>query len=88
MYIALIIALLLSGGASLAVENSSPGDALYPVKTHLNEEVKNVLTFGSSVQAKSGEQNIDASAKSDVAASTEVEKTTTAIRRRSEPERK
>ncbi len=43
----IIIALiaLLGGGASVAAEHALPGDVLYPVKVHVNEQVRSVLAF-------------------------------------------
>ncbi len=48
----LVLAAVLGGGVSFAAENSLPGDALYPVKLYLNEEVRAVLA--TSVEAKAG----------------------------------
>ena len=43
--IAIILALMLGTGTTYAAENTLPGDVLYPVKIHVNEEVKEALTF-------------------------------------------
>lgn len=51
MTIALIVALLLGGSASIAAENATPGDILYPVKTTLNENVRGALSFSSEAKA-------------------------------------
>lgn len=40
MPIFILVALLVGGGASLAAENSLPGDTLYPLKVKVNEEVR------------------------------------------------
>lgn len=47
MPIALIIALFIavSGGTSLAAENSVPGDLLYPVKISVNEKIRSAVNF-------------------------------------------
>ncbi|MBI2013320.1 MAG: hypothetical protein HYS87_00570 [Candidatus Colwellbacteria bacterium] len=50
--IALLIALSLSGGVSFAAENSLPGDALYPIKVGVNEQVRGALAFGAKAKAK------------------------------------
>jgi len=52
MPIALLIALLMSGGVSYAAENTVPGDTLYPVKIHVNESVRSTLAVGESAKAK------------------------------------
>ena len=51
MPIILIIALVASGGVSFAAENSLPGDALYPIKLSVNENVRAGFTFGSEAKA-------------------------------------
>src|SRR3989338_3749649 len=45
MAIALLIALFVGGGTSLAAENSLPGDPLYHVKVGINEEVRGWLSL-------------------------------------------
>lgn len=52
MQIALLIALLLGGGTSIAAQNALPGDMLYPVKVNVNEEFRSMLTFGNEAEAK------------------------------------
>jgi hypothetical protein len=52
MHVALIIALLFSGGTVVAAERALPGDVLYPVKVGVNEEVRSALTISSEAQAK------------------------------------
>ncbi|MFA5831656.1 MAG: DUF5667 domain-containing protein [Candidatus Paceibacterota bacterium] len=52
MTIAIIIALLLGGGTSFAAENSLPGDILYPVKVHVNENVQEVIAVSNEAEAK------------------------------------
>ena len=51
MAIALIIVLLVSGGASYAAEGALPGGVLYPIKVGINEEVVAALTFNSESKA-------------------------------------
>src|ERR1700741_4911337 len=41
--VALCVALPVGGGASYAAEGTVPGDALYPVKVHVNEKVKSFI---------------------------------------------
>ena len=52
MTILLMIALLVSGGASMAAEQSLPGDALYPIKVGVNEEVRGWATISDESKAK------------------------------------
>jgi cytochrome b involved in lipid metabolism len=52
MPIALLIALLMSGGVSYAAEGATPGDTLYPIKVHVNEGVRGVLAVSDSAKAK------------------------------------
>lgn len=53
MKASLLIALFLgAGGTSLAAQNTVPGDFLYPVKTHVNENVRSVLAVGPTAEAK------------------------------------
>lgn len=52
MTIAIIIALLLGGGTSFAAENSLPGDILYPVKIHVNENVEELVAVSDTSEAK------------------------------------
>ncbi|MDP2593713.1 MAG: DUF5667 domain-containing protein [bacterium] len=52
MSIAIIIAIILGGGASFAAESSLPGDTLYPVKIGINEEVRSFAAFSSESQAR------------------------------------
>lgn len=52
MPIAIIIALLISGGASMAAENALPGDNLYPIKVSINENVRGWLALSDQAEAK------------------------------------
>ena len=52
MPIAILIALLMGGGVSFAAADTVPGDALYPVKIHVNENVESAFTLGDSANAK------------------------------------
>ena len=49
---ALLIVTLLGGGTSVAAESSLPGDILYPVKIHVNETLRQTISF--SPEAKAG----------------------------------
>lgn len=48
--LALILAASLGGGTAFAAEGALPGDALYPIKTEVNEEVR--AAFALDVEAK------------------------------------
>ena len=52
MPIALLIALLMSGSVSYAAEGTTPGDTLYPIKVHVNEQVRSALALGDVAKAK------------------------------------
>ncbi len=52
MPILILIALLMGGGVSFAAADTIPGDALYPVKIHVNENVESAFTLGDSANAK------------------------------------
>lgn len=52
MTIAIIIALLLGGGTSFAAENALPGDVLYPIKIHVNENVQELAAVSDEAEAK------------------------------------
>ena len=52
MPILLVIALLVTGGASVAAESSLPGDVLYPVKINVTENVKSMLALSDESEAK------------------------------------
>lgn len=48
---ALAVALVfVSGGVSYAAERAIPGNVLYPIKVHVNEEVRSALTFDEETQ--------------------------------------
>lgn len=51
MPILLAIALLLSGGASFAAQKALPGEALYPIKVGINENVMSWLTLSNEAKA-------------------------------------
>ncbi len=53
MFIALIVAIsmVVSGGVSLAAEQSLPGEALYAIKTHVNEPIRGALAVSEQAQA-------------------------------------
>lgn len=44
--------LLMTTGISFAAEGAVPGEALYPVKVHVNEEIISALTIGSEAQTE------------------------------------
>ena len=50
--IPLLILLALTGGTSFAANNSLPGEALYPVKIHLNENVESLLAVTAKADAQ------------------------------------
>ncbi len=82
MPIILIVAVLLTGGVTVAAENSVPGNLLYPVKIEVNESVRGALTLTAQGKAQweadqairrleeaaelSAEQKLDAQAKVDL----------------------
>ncbi len=45
IFAAIALVALLGGGTSFAAQGALPGDALYPVKVNVNEEVRSALTF-------------------------------------------
>ncbi|MFZ2501035.1 MAG: DUF5667 domain-containing protein [Minisyncoccia bacterium] len=47
MPIALIVALLLGGGVTVSAEHALPGDALYPVKTQVNEKLAGLVAIST-----------------------------------------
>lgn len=57
--LALIIAFVLSGGTSFAANYSLPGDILYPVKIHVNENIKSFVAFSYDAEAKVEIQKAD-----------------------------
>lgn len=50
--LAVAVAVLSTGGGVYAAEASLPGDALYPVKTHVIENVRTALTVSPEAKAK------------------------------------
>lgn len=67
MPILLILAILLGGGATFAAEKTLPGDALYPVKIVINENVRSWLAFSdqaeAALQAKLAERRLEEAEK-------------------------
>lgn len=51
MPIALLLLILLSGGTSFVAQDSVPGDLLYPVKIHVNENVESLIALGDKQDA-------------------------------------
>lgn len=51
MPLLLALVILLGGGTSFAAEKALPGDFLFPVKVHVNEEVKSMLSVSDSAKA-------------------------------------
>lgn len=49
--IAVIVILALGGGTAFAAENALPGSPLYPVKVHINEQVRAAVAVGASADA-------------------------------------
>lgn len=52
MPITLLIALLLGGSVSYAAEGTVPGDTLYPIKIHVNENVRSTLAITNAAEAR------------------------------------
>jgi hypothetical protein len=52
MIIGLIVALVLGGGTAFAAEATVPGDILYPVKIHVNEEVRSAFAVSDEAEAR------------------------------------
>lgn len=52
MIIGLIVALVLGGGTAFAAEATVPGDVLYPVKIHVNEEVRSAFAVSDEAEAR------------------------------------
>ena len=48
----IVLAVALSGGVSLVAESAVPGDALYGVKTHVNENIRSVVTTSAQADAQ------------------------------------
>jgi len=59
MPIIVLIAVLVSGGASLVAENALPGDALYPVKISVNEGVRGMVAVTDASQARWDAQRVE-----------------------------
>ncbi|MDP3991606.1 MAG: DUF5667 domain-containing protein [Candidatus Colwellbacteria bacterium] len=47
-----VITLMVGGGTSLAAESALPGDALYPVKVSVNEEVRGAFAISDEAKAR------------------------------------
>ncbi|MFZ2072123.1 MAG: DUF5667 domain-containing protein [Minisyncoccia bacterium] len=54
-----ILLLILGGGTSYAAENSLPGDFLYTIKVHVNENVEGFLALNPKARAKLNEKIIE-----------------------------
>lgn len=52
MFIAVIVALALVVGTSITAQGAVPGETLYPVKIHLNENVESVLSLSPEGDAR------------------------------------
>ena len=52
MGISILIALLLGGSVSFASESAIPGDMLYPIKVHMNENIRDAFAVSDEAQAK------------------------------------
>jgi hypothetical protein len=50
--LAVILALALGGGTSFAAEQAVPGDALYQIKVHVNEPVREILSITPETKAE------------------------------------
>jgi hypothetical protein len=52
IFIALLLLSLGAGGTSMAAQNALPGDALYGVKIHVNDEVRSMFAISPEAKAK------------------------------------
>ena len=52
MPIAILIAIFMGGGVSYAAAGTVPGDTLYPVKIHVNENAESAFAIGGDARAK------------------------------------
>ena len=52
MPLALLLLLLVGGGTGVVAENSLPGDILYPVKIHVNENIESALAVTAKGEAE------------------------------------
>lgn len=60
MITAMLIAMFaLSGGVSFAAQGSLPGDVLYPVKIHVNENIESVLAVGAEADAEVARKQLE-----------------------------
>jgi len=50
-FVALLLILVVTTSTAAAAEGALPGDFLYPIKVHVNEEVRSALTFDTSKRA-------------------------------------
>src|SRR3989344_2570438 len=50
--LALLLVLCVGGGVSFAAENTVPGDALYSVKTSVNENVRAAIAVSTEAEAR------------------------------------
>lgn len=50
--VAIVVTIAAAGSVSAVAENTLPGDALYPVKTVVNENVRRSLTFSAASEAR------------------------------------
>lgn len=60
MMSAMLIAMfVLSGGVSFAAQGSLPGDTLYPVKIHVNEQIESTLAVGAKADAEVARKQLE-----------------------------
>lgn len=52
MPLVLLLALVTGGGVTFAAQGATPGDALYPVKTEINESVRSAFAFGADAETR------------------------------------
>lgn len=52
MTLVIIVALLFGGGTSFAAEGALPGDILYPIKIHVNENIQELAAVSDEAEAK------------------------------------
>jgi hypothetical protein len=59
MPIAIIIAIILAGGASITANNALPGDMLYGVKVGVNENVEKAFSLSAEAKARTAEKHAE-----------------------------
>ena len=75
MHILIVIALTLAlgGGVGLAAQNAQPGDALYTVKTHLNDNVGATFSAVADTFVGNGDAEEETSTNAEASANARVD---------------